>query len=48
MKGSIAVGKLADFVILDRDPHEANPDDIKNIKVMHTVVGGRTAYSRLS
>ena len=28
-KGSITAGKLADFVILERDPHDADPDDIK-------------------
>ncbi len=44
-KGSITAGKLADFVILDRDPHDADPDDIKNIGVVRTVVGGRTMHS---
>lgn len=44
-KGSITAGKLADFVMLDRDPHDADPDDIKNIGVARTVVGGRTVHS---
>ena len=43
-KGSITAGKLADFVLLERDPHDADPDDIKNIGVVRTVVGGRTMH----
>ena len=43
-KGSVAAGKLADFVVLERDPHDADPDDIKNIGVVRTVVGGRTVH----
>ena len=44
-KGSITAGKLADFVMLDRDPHTTDPDNIKNITVVRTVVGGRTMHS---
>ena len=39
IKGSISIGKLADFVILEKDPHDVDPDQIKDIKVVRTVVG---------
>jgi predicted amidohydrolase YtcJ len=44
VKGSITAGKLADFVMLAEDPHAADPDRIKEIQVVRTVVGGRTMH----
>jgi predicted amidohydrolase YtcJ len=46
VKGSITPGKFADFVILEGDPHRAEPARIKEIKVVRTVVGGRTVHPR--
>ena len=46
IKGSITPGKLADFVVLAEDPHETDPDRIKRIDVVRTVVGGRTVHSK--
>ena len=46
VKGSITAGKLGDFVILDQDPHDADPDGIKEIPIVRTVVGGNTVYSK--
>ncbi|GIW79521.1 MAG: amidohydrolase [Gemmatales bacterium] len=46
-KGSITPGKLADFVILAKDPHEVEPDRIKEIAVMRTVIGGKTVHSQM-
>jgi predicted amidohydrolase YtcJ len=43
-KGSITAGKLGDFVVLAQDPHDVDPDQIKNIQVVRTVVGGRTVH----
>lgn len=44
LKGSITVGKLADYVVLADDPHAVAPDRIKDVQIVRTVVGGGTAY----
>ena len=44
IKGSIEVGKLADFVILEQDLTKVDPFTIKDIEIIQTVVGGRTTY----
>ena len=44
IKGSISAAKLADFVILADAPHDVDPDQIKHIEVVRTVVGGATMY----
>jgi predicted amidohydrolase YtcJ len=44
-KGSVAAGKLADFTILDRDLLAIDPSEIKDVRVMATIVGGRVVYA---
>jgi hypothetical protein len=46
VKGSIAPGKYADFVLLGQHPAEVDPDRIKDVPIVRTVVGGKTMYSR--
>jgi len=43
-KGSLLAGKLADFVMLENDPHDVDPDSIKDIGIVRTVLGGRTTF----
>ncbi len=44
IKGSIAPGKLADFVVLADDLHTVDKEKIKDIQIVRTVVGGATVY----
>jgi predicted amidohydrolase YtcJ len=44
VKGSLAPGKLADFVVLAEDPHTIDPEKIKDITIVRTVVGGFAVY----
>jgi len=44
LKGTITAGKLADFVQLEKDPHDVDPSTIKDIRIVRTVAGGRTTF----
>ncbi|MBO3098608.1 amidohydrolase [Gelidibacter pelagius] len=46
LKGSLSEGKLADFVILDKNPLKVEPMDIKNIQVLETIKEGKTVFKR--
>jgi len=45
-KGSITPGKLADFVVLGADPLKADPETIKDIRVLQTWIDGKPVYDR--
>ena len=44
LKGSITVGKQADFVILDRDPLSMNPEQLLELRILETISRGRSVY----
>jgi predicted amidohydrolase YtcJ len=44
-KGMLRAGMLADFVIIDRDLFETAEPEIKDAKILLTVVGGRVVHS---
>ncbi len=46
LKGTLEVGKLADFVVLDRDYMTCPEEDIKDIQALLTVSGGEVVYTR--
>ena len=41
--GSLESGKCADMIVLDRNPLTI-PEDVANVKVLQTVIGGRVVY----
>ena len=45
-KGTLEVGKLADLVILDKNPLKVDSATIWEIQVMETIKEGRTVFSR--
>jgi len=44
-KGSIEVGKLADFVILSKDPTRIPPTSLAQLKVTETIKEGTTIFA---
>ncbi len=44
LKGSLEVGKVADLVMLGRDPLKEDPSTLVNIPVERTMAGGRWTY----
>jgi predicted amidohydrolase YtcJ len=45
-KGTLEVGKLADLVILERNPLTVDPASLKTIAVVETIKEGRTIFRR--
>lgn len=43
--GSLAVGKAADFICLDRDPLSSTPEEVQAMGVLRTIVAGREVFS---
>ena len=43
-KGSIEPGKLADLILVDRDPLTCPDDDLKGTQVVWTMVGGKLVF----
>lgn len=44
--GSLGKGKLADFILLDKDPLNITVDEINTLKVIKTFVDGKEVWSR--
>ncbi|MHA1412831.1 MAG: amidohydrolase [Promethearchaeota archaeon] len=44
IKGTIDVGKLADLVILNKNPLEISKENIKELKIVETIIRGKTVY----
>lgn len=44
LKGTIAPGKYADLVVLEKDPCTVRPTEISEINVLLTILGGKVVY----
>lgn len=45
-KGSFKAGKLADMVVLDKNPLKVDPMTLKDLKVMQTIKEGKVVYTK--
>ena len=45
IKGTLEVGKWADLVVLSNNPLKIDPEEIKNLRVLRTLIGGKTIYA---
>jgi hypothetical protein len=44
-RGTLLPGRLADVVVLDRDPVACTPDELPELEVVATMVGGRWVHN---
>ena len=45
-KGTLTAGKLADLVILDKNPLKINPMDINTIQILESIKEGKTVFAK--
>ena len=44
--GTIAPGMLADLTVIDKDLRAMAPEDLRNARILRTLVAGKTVFSR--
>ncbi|MFX8164724.1 amidohydrolase family protein, partial [Acinetobacter baumannii] len=44
--GHLGIGQRADFIIVDRDPTQVTPEDLRKTQVLETWVGGEQVWVR--
>lgn len=44
-QGALEAGKVADFIVLDRDPYAGPPEELLRVNVLATIVGGRVIHA---
>jgi predicted amidohydrolase YtcJ len=45
VRGTLVPGRYADLVVLDRDPFECEPEELRDVEVVATMLGGRWTYN---
>ncbi len=45
-KGTLEVGKLADLIVIDRDVLTCPVEDVRHVKVLTTIVGGKIVFQK--
>ena len=45
VRGTLVPGRYADLVVLDRDPFACEPDELREVKVVATMLGGRWTHN---
>jgi len=45
VRGTLVPGRLADLVVLDRDPHACEPEELQQVQVVATMVAGRWVHN---
>jgi len=45
VRGTLVPGRYADLVVLDRDPFECEPDELREVQVVATMLGGRWTHN---
>ncbi len=46
IKGTLTPGKLADLIVIDRDPHNIPAEKLHEVQVDLTMIGGKVAFER--
>jgi predicted amidohydrolase YtcJ len=45
VRGTLVPGRYADLVVLDRDPFTCEPEELRDVQVVATMVGGRWTHN---